>query len=56
MTVDLFLPILSLGTLLAVTAFGYFSSKAVLDRMDDPDARKSTLASDKASDGKPADV
>ena len=46
---------LSMVTLLAVLAFALRSKKAVEDRMEE-DSTKSTLAADKSSTGKPADV
>ncbi|PTX56368.1 hypothetical protein C8N43_1025 [Litoreibacter ponti] len=56
MFVETFLPLLSFGTMLAVIVFAIMSQNKVLARMDNPDAPKSTLASDKSSHGKPADV
>jgi hypothetical protein len=43
-------------TLLSVIVFALVSQEKVHRRMDDDNARKSTLASDKDSHGKPADV
>lgn len=48
--------ILALITMLAVIVFALVSKEKVEQRMDDPDSTKSTLASDKRADGKPADV
>jgi hypothetical protein len=48
--------ILALGTLLAVTVFARWSKEKTEARMADPNAPKSTLAADKSSRGKPADV
>ncbi|GIT90357.1 hypothetical protein JANAI62_01600 [Jannaschia pagri] len=56
MLTDFLLPVLAFGTLLSVIVFALISQKKVLDRMDDPNAIKSTLAADKDSHGKPADV
>ncbi len=56
MTTEIFIPLLSFGTLVAVAAFAYISRKRTLARMKDDDAPKSTLASDADSHGKPADV
>lgn len=56
MTTEVFIPVLSFGTLLAVAAFAYISRQKTLQRMEDDDAPKSTLASDADSHGKPADV
>jgi len=47
---------LALFTLLAVCVFALWSKRKTEDKIDDPDATKSTLAADKASDGKPAGV
>lgn len=56
MDTSLFLPILSFFTLLAVAVFAYRSSVRAEARRKDPNARKSTLASDARSDGPPPDV
>ena len=50
------LVVLALGTLLAGVVFALASKAQVEARMDDPSATKSTLAKDKSSTGKPADV
>lgn len=47
---------LALVTLLAFVVFAQISRRQVRDRMDDHTAPKSTLAADKSSTGKPADV
>ncbi|MBM7068184.1 hypothetical protein [Actibacterium sp. 188UL27-1] len=56
MDIWFFLPLLALMTLLAGTVFGLMGKRAVEKRLDDPDAPKSTLASDVPSDAAPADV
>ena len=56
MTVSFFLPILALVTLLAVTIFAYVSGQKTRERLEAPEAPKSTLAADARSDGKPVDV
>ncbi|MGB3556367.1 MAG: hypothetical protein WBA25_17200 [Jannaschia sp.] len=56
MLTDFLLPALAFGTLLGVAVFAYISQQKVLDRKKDPNAPKSTLASDKDSHGKPADT
>ncbi|MGB3407413.1 MAG: hypothetical protein WBA67_07950 [Jannaschia sp.] len=56
MLTSFLLPVLAFGTLLAVTVFALVSQQKVLDRKRDPNAPKSTLAADKDSHGKPADV
>ncbi|GAA4224546.1 hypothetical protein GGQ68_001969 [Sagittula marina] len=48
--------ILFLVTLGAVLVFALVSKKKIEDRRHDPAATKSTLAEDKSSTGKPADV
>ncbi|WP_295314356.1 hypothetical protein [Roseobacter sp.] len=48
--------ILALMTMLAVIVFSLYSKHKTEERLDDPNAPKSTLAADKASDGKPTDV
>ncbi|MEM9636281.1 MAG: hypothetical protein AAGA94_01435 [Pseudomonadota bacterium] len=48
--------ILALVTMLAVIVFALVSKAKVEKRLEDPDSTKSTLAADKASEGKPADV
>jgi len=47
---------LAFVTLLAFVGFAFVSKRKVEDRMDDPAAPKSTLATDKDSKGTPADV
>ncbi|RED12274.1 hypothetical protein [Pontivivens insulae] len=49
-------PLLAMMTLLAGCAWALWSKEAVQSRMDDPNARKSTMAADKSSTGTPADV
>lgn len=56
MDASLYLPLLSLFTLGAVIVFAIVSVRAVRQRRRDDDTRKSTLAADKNSKGKPADV
>jgi len=48
--------LLALFTLLAVVVMAIVSKRKTEQRMDDPTAEKSTLAADKSSTGKPADV
>lgn len=48
--------VLALGTLFAGVVFALVSKHQIEQRMDDPNAPKSTLAADKSSKGKPADV
>lgn len=48
--------ILALFTLLAFIVVAIMSKHKTERRMDDPSATKSTLAEDKSSTGKPADV
>jgi len=47
---------LALFTLLAFIVMAIISKRQTEARMDDPSATKSTLAADKSSTGKPADV
>lgn len=47
---------LALFTLLAVAVFALWSKRKTEDKLDNPDATKSTLAADKDSHGKPVDV
>ncbi|MFO6463968.1 hypothetical protein [uncultured Jannaschia sp.] len=54
--VDFLLPALAFMTLLGVVVFAFMSQEKIHKRMDDDKARKSTLAADKDSHGKPADV
>lgn len=48
--------ILALGTMLAVLVLALVGKAKIETRMKDGTATKSTLAADKKSDGKPADV
>ncbi|MEL7211334.1 MAG: hypothetical protein AAGK92_01655 [Pseudomonadota bacterium] len=48
--------LLALFTLLAIIVFAIFSKRKTEKRMQDDSAEKSTLAADKSSHGKPADV
>lgn len=48
--------VLALFTLLAFVVVAMVSKRKTEKRMDDKNAEKSTLAADKSSDGKPADV
>jgi hypothetical protein len=48
--------LLALFTLLAVVVLAIISKRKTEQRMKDDNATKSTLAADKVSDGKPADV
>ena len=48
--------LLALFTLLAFVVMAIISKRKTEQRMDDPTATKSTLAADKSSHGKPADV
>lgn len=48
--------LLALFTLLAFVVLAMISKKKTNERKNDPTSTKSTLAADKASDGKPADV
>lgn len=48
--------ILALGTMLSVLVLALVGKAKIETRMKDPNAPKSTLAADKKSDGKPADV
>jgi len=56
MLTDFLLPALAFGTLLAGVIFALVSQHKTVERMNDPKARKSTLAADKDSHGDPADV
>ena len=56
MDITFFLPVLTMITLLAVVVFALVSKAKVEKRLADDDAPKSTLAADKASDGRPVDV
>lgn len=47
---------LALVTLLTWIGIAYLAKRKTEDRMDNPDAPKSTLAKDKNSHAKPADV
>lgn len=48
--------ILALLTMLFMIVFALVGKKQIEERVDDSSRPKSTLAKDKASDGKPADV
>ena len=48
--------ILALGTMFAAIVFALVSKEKVEARLANPNSTKSTLASDKSSTGKPADV
>jgi len=48
--------ILALFTLLAFIVMAIISKRKTEERMNDPTSTKSTLAADKSSTGKPADV
>ena len=48
--------LLAIFTLAAFAIFAFVSKQKVEDRIDDPDATKSTLAKDKNPHGAPADV
>jgi hypothetical protein len=48
--------VLSLVTMLALIIFALASKVKTERRLNDPNAEKSTLASDKSSTGKPIDV
>lgn len=48
--------LLALFTLLAFVVVAIIDKRKTERRMDDPSASKSTLAADKSSTGKPADV
>lgn len=54
MDMPFIVPVLFLVTALAVVIFALRSKSKVEERMEDPNARKSTLAEDAPSDGKPA--
>ncbi|WP_371153218.1 hypothetical protein [Jannaschia sp. 2305UL9-9] len=54
--VDLLLPVLAFGTMLAFILFALVSQQKVLARKADPDAPKSTLAADGDPHGRPLDV
>ncbi|WP_425092527.1 hypothetical protein [Tropicimonas sp. S265A] len=56
MDVWFFVPVLFLITVLGVIVFSLVSKAKLERRMQDPDASKSTLAADKPSTAKPADV
>ncbi|WP_420862962.1 hypothetical protein [Algirhabdus cladophorae] len=56
METGFFVMMLALLTLLAVVVWAIISQRKIQKRMDDPSAPKSTLAADKSSHGKPADV
>lgn len=47
---------LAFTTLLGCIAFAFISKRQVDARREDPNARRSTLASNQRSDAKPADV
>lgn len=47
---------LAFGTLITWIVIAQISKRKVEERLDDPNAPKSTLAADKSSHGKPADV
>ncbi|MEY1556381.1 hypothetical protein AB3Y40_12180 [Yoonia sp. R2331] len=48
--------LLAIFTLLAVAPLAFINMRKTKERMDDPTSTKSTLAADKSSTGKPADV
>ena len=56
MVTEVFVPFLAFATLLSVAVHGYLSAQRTEQRRMDPDAPKSTLAADQASDAKPVDV
>lgn len=56
MDVSFLLPLLAMVTLLAGAIFAYISGQKARERLEDPNAPKSTLAKDAPSDGKPVDV
>jgi hypothetical protein len=56
MDVSMLIGAMAFTTLLGAAAFAYYSKTKVDERMNDPDARKSTLASDQDSRARPADV
>ncbi|SFJ52321.1 hypothetical protein [Jannaschia pohangensis] len=56
MSFEFLLPLLSMFTLLGAVVFAYVSQQKLIDRMNDPNAPKSTLAADVPNDAKPADV
>jgi hypothetical protein len=56
MDIWFFLPILFLLTMLAGIVFALVSKRKVDQRRNDPNALKSTLASDAPSHGKPTDT
>lgn len=47
---------LAFFTLLAAATLAFVSKQQVEERMKDPQAKKSTLSTDKSSHGRPADV
>ncbi len=53
---DVYLPLLTMFTLLAGAVFAYISGQKAKQRARDPNAPRSTLAPDNDSHGKPADV
>lgn len=56
MDVSFFLPMLTLFTLLAVAVFAYMSGVKADQRRKDPNAPKSTLATDGQPHGRPVDA
>jgi len=56
MNIGILLPVLAVGTMALVIVFAVVSKRKVEQRKADAAAEKSTLAVDKQSDGKPADV
>ena len=56
MGIEILLPFLTFGTLLAVAIFGFVSAQRTEARRKDPEARKSTLAADQSSHARPTDV
>lgn len=56
MGIEILLPFLTFGTLLAVAIFAYVSVQRTEARRRDPTARKSTLAADQSSHARPTDV
>jgi len=56
MDFEFFIPLMALVTMLIFLVFALVNMFKTQQRLDDPNATKSTLARDKRSDGKPADV
>ncbi len=56
MDFEFFIPLMALSTMLIFLVFALINMYKTQQRLDDPNAPRSTLSPDKRSDGTPADV